>query len=222
MNLLWCSDFEREIEELRNESGVIWVFQHVPKTAGSSLLEEIHQRMPRPGFFNVYVTADLLERRDLKYGEAFQVSFQRFMHQDISKYMFVTGHFSRPNIIAMSNNPKARFFTILRDPLSRAISDYRYQQTPKHPPHKTFIKNYPTFDSYINDPGYRNTMSNYIAGVNSTFEECQAIVMSTSSFCGVFERYDETLDVIGRLMNLRGARMGIMENNEEGAGSQRG
>ncbi len=59
MNLLWSKDIDRDLADLQEDPNLIWVFHHVNKTAGTSIVREVSRRLCSSRCYNVYVTDDL-------------------------------------------------------------------------------------------------------------------------------------------------------------------
>ncbi len=59
--------------------------------------------------------------------------------------------------------PGTRFFTMLREPVARVVSHYRYCVTPNFWGHEQFAAEFPTITDFIRDPRGQNGMSKYLA-----------------------------------------------------------
>src|SRR5262249_20432284 len=98
--------------------------------------------------------------------------------------------------------PRARIFTILRDPLQQVLSLYRYRRGPTGPDRHGFLRRYPHFDSFIEDPESQNRIAHSIGGEGATAEQCQDILLHDYVFCGVFEQMPVCLVMIGSLLGF--------------------
>jgi hypothetical protein len=174
-----------------------WIFHHLPKTAGSSIVEDF-QSLLSP-YYTVFVPRRALAT-GMGYHEAFDVEFFRFARTTLRvNYQFVSGHFFRHHVQWFACMPEARIFTFLRDPLKRLISEYRYQQTPSSGDWKGFLERYPSFDHFLKDPSRHNTMANSIAGKGATAGEAIKVMTEEYFFYGITERYEESAALLLRL-----------------------
>ncbi|MDS9468581.1 sulfotransferase family 2 domain-containing protein [Paracoccus sp. MBLB3053] len=168
-----------------SQSDAIWVFHHIPKTAGSSLTHELRQVLPpyrnifadhRPG---VASRADSL----MDAVDAFLTDYPTY------KYRSASGHLRRPHLNRILETlPEARLITFLRNPAERLISDYRYAKTPKHPTHVEFSEKFPTLDDYIDHPQSQNKMWAFVSSQNADADEkMMRSVFNRYAFIGTLE-----------------------------------
>jgi hypothetical protein len=205
--LLLGGEVERYFaENTDRDSKKLWVFHHIPKTAGSSLANDLGAKFkPR---CNLYPGAFGEERTDIIAAKRLDPIVQKFIAiQQEGTYRFAHGHLRRSHLqLLQSSLPNVAPFTMLRDPFDRFISSYRYQQTPKSPNNTAFIRDYPTIESYIeSDTGIalnaRNTCCKFLAGSpGATFEEARSVLEQDYVFCGLLEAYPLSFAVITTLM----------------------
>ncbi len=147
------------------KTGAMWVFHHIPKTAGSSLTREMSLTMaPYRNIFvlpgaNLEPASGERTRPDpmMQAVDAF-LEARKTQH-----YLSCSGHMRQNHLRRITEAvPYAKVFTFLRDPTARLISDYRYAKTPKHPPHEEFARRYPTIEAYIDDPSHQNKMWRFV------------------------------------------------------------
>jgi hypothetical protein len=175
----------------------LWMFLHIPKTAGSSFGAELAKaRAPYRNIHINYLDKDIPARKQM------DSSIQSFI-QELSGKAFrsCSGHFniSQANQIAESF-PSTRLMTFLRNPVKRLISDYRYARTPAHPPHLEFIARFPTLEAYVDAPESQNKMFKLlIAKSNAGISEATEYLDQRYSFIGVVEMYPMSFNVISRL-----------------------
>jgi hypothetical protein len=94
-----------------------------------------------------------------------------------------------------------RLMTMLRDPVKRVVSDYRYQRTPLHPQHLEFIKTFPTFESYFRSPWARNRMFQFLRpSEDASLDDCIRFVVDRFAFVGIVEMYALSFRLVTRLM----------------------
>ena len=193
------------IEQTRSADAV-WGFSHIPKTAGSSLIASLEAH--RAPYYYIRAKSYAHERCS---------SFQRAgvgSRPRICRYSEIgarahtrcrsfSGHLRRPHIdFIRTELPGTRFFTLLREPVARVVSDYRYCLTPSHPTHEQFAAQFPTITDFIRHPMGQNGMSKRLAAKWDTAEMVLDSVLPGFEFIGVMELYDVSLSMIFRLMGL--------------------
>ena len=194
VGLLFESSLDRFLQEEGDTPGALWFFQHIPKTAGSSFRGELARKL-RPSK-NLAV--------DYKQGEeTLQAQREAVLQGFIAEaenYRFASGHVQHPAVARIVEaRPNTRVVTMLRDPVQRLISDYRYQLTELHPPHAEFRRRFPTFDEYARHPASQNKMYKFLMArprepVGSVIRR----MTDSYSFVGLQEKYALSF----RLMSL--------------------
>jgi hypothetical protein len=103
--------------------GAPWLFVHVAKTAGTSLRQDIN-RVLRPATHITVRGPNLGRNRDDMFDEAVEAFLQRHA---ATPYRLASGHLrARHTEKLRAALPGLRCCTMVRDPLARLISDYRY------------------------------------------------------------------------------------------------
>ncbi len=145
LSSLFDGDFDRYFEAA-GQGTPLWLFVHVPKTAGSSL--EIDLSSVLKPFANIEIDyTDTSKPYQLLFDEAVQRFIQR--HREVP-YKFAAGHIvSRHTEMLRQGIPDMRTFSMLRNPIARIISDYRYQRSTMNLARDAFIANTPDFDTYV-------------------------------------------------------------------------
>jgi hypothetical protein len=174
------------------------VFIHIPKTAGSSLSHEL-ARMRRP-YRNIHRT----------YYQGETVTFSRLEDEiaavidsgEIQTARSCSGHFTWAMAAPIrAARPDARFFTFLRDPVQRVLSDYRYSRTPSHPTYRETIARFPTIESYVEAPETQNKMTRFLMpGDVVTPEQISRFIGSNYAFVGLLEMYPLSFNILARLL----------------------
>jgi hypothetical protein len=191
------ADLERYITENRGDDRC-WFFVHIPKTAGSSFRRELIDVLS-PNC-NIHVDRD---RRSEPYAQKIvdaTKSFNKRLTQ--RRYRFASGHVP---IVTLAKHVDGwrdlKLITMLRDPVTRMISDYRYQTTSAHPTHREFLERYPTFESYLRTEWTRNRMFRFLRPTNqATVEDCIQFLVEDFAFVGLVEMYPLSVRLVTRLM----------------------
>jgi hypothetical protein len=153
---LFGSDFQKYFENMLKLSP-LWLFIHVPKTAGSSLNGELVPILSPS--FHIFVDYSRIGERP--FGDLLDDAVDTFIAAAKTKrYSYATGHIRSEHVDRIvAALPEVLPITLLRDPVARFVSDYRYQCSPMHPGHEQFSARHPTIDSYMELPAERNKAS---------------------------------------------------------------
>lgn len=165
-------------------NGSFWVFQHIPKTAGSSLTRELAGTLAP--YRNIFVRPSPggEERR----GDQLMAEVESFLAEHRTRcFASASGHLRQVHLKRIQEAiPNAKVFTFLRDPAARLVSDYRYAKTPKHPPHEAFARRFPTIEAYLDDPAHQNKMWRFVRPGNRPFsDEALQVVFRRYAFFGL-------------------------------------
>jgi len=176
----------------------LWLFCHVPKTAGSSLNGELLPLL-KPAF---HIFIDYAEVDAKPYAALFDEAVGRFIDAaHLRRYRYATGHILAQHVERIASEvANVRPITLLRDPVARFVSDYRYQRSPMHPGHEAFSAQFPTIEPYLELPGEWNKIAAHLLPQalqeEADPEACAAYLMSTFAFIGIQELYPLTLRVL--------------------------
>jgi len=145
LSTLFAGDFERYFAEAGQRAS-LWLFVHVPKTAGSSLEQDLATFM-KP-FANIHID---YKDTSKPYQKLFDEAVQRFIERHREKpYRLAAGHLrARHAELLRQAFPGLRSFSMLRDPISRLISDYRYQCSRQNVAREAFVATTPDFATYV-------------------------------------------------------------------------
>ncbi len=149
----------RYVKSIRACSSPLWFFQHIPKTAGSSLSAELEDNLGP--YLNVLPDYDD-ERKPFneRLDEAVSIALDDLAAM---KFRSASGHVRPRHVSAiLAASESARVFTYLRNPLKRCISEYAYNCSTAHPPHEAFKAQFPTFERFALDPAEANKMSRFL------------------------------------------------------------
>lgn len=191
--------------DARRTAGSLWIFQHVPKTAGSSVRREVAQALNK--FRQAHIHVDGMDP-NTPYHQRLDQAVSEFLTQSEKiDYRFVSGHIfahHRERICKIHKNTKA--FTFLRDPVERYISDYRYQRTDMHPESSVFRARYPTIETFISARGSANSLAQYLlpADLHKSKDVNRAVdyILDNFEFIGIQNNYAASFKVLCNLIGI--------------------
>lgn len=181
--------------------GALWVFQHIPKTAGSSFGQEFGQRL-QPAF-NVHADHD--DPRPAR--ETLEISLASLLSAlPSTRYRFVTGHLRGPQITRIQkSHGDTRLITMLREPFARVVSDYRYMRTPAHSRHAEAIARHRDFQAYVADPVSQNKMFRFLRrNPSATLAQTIEDLERRFTLVGTLDQYALCCRVLFRLLGAQG------------------
>ena len=200
LQLLYDGNFEDYFAQA-GQGTPTWLMVHVPKTAGSSLGTELAAIL-RPAY-NINV-------RDgdpaLKHAARFDAAVARFLEaEQATPHRFVTGHITGDHAERiMAAIPGTRALAMLRHPVARFVSDYRYQRTPMHSDPEGFKARYPDFPTYVHTHRITNKITSHLVPkrILDTRDAaaCIAHIVKTFSFIGLQEAYPVSFRAITTLV----------------------
>jgi hypothetical protein len=169
----------------------LWLFLHIPKTAGSSFRTTLARRLQPDCNINIEGRRDTKKRH-----EAFAEAIDEFLALDKDKhFIFASGHINMAEAVRIRRNlgRPVRLLTMLREPVQRVISDYRYQLTPAHPTHELFSAAFPTLESFVESPRSQNKMFRFLALPGETVDTAIARLERDFGLIGLVEMYALTM-----------------------------
>lgn len=190
-------DLERYVAE-NQDTGKCWFFVHIPKTAGSSFRSELASLLS-PNY-NVHIDRD---RRPVAYSQKIIDATKRFNERlKRQPCRFASGHIPVSTLAQyVVGWQDLKLLTMLRDPVQRVISDYRYQTTPEHPDHREFLKRFPSIESYVETDWTANRMFNFLRpSPEATLQQCVDFMVARFAFVGVVEMYPPCFRLVTKLM----------------------
>lgn len=185
--------------EAAGQKNTLWVNQHVPKTAGSSLRRELADEL----WPNANIHLDGTDP-SVPYHERLDIAVGDFLKSMKKRpYKLASGHIFARHVATIDDAaPHAKFITFLRDPTARFISDYRYQRTPMSPGHERFRQDFPTIESFMTLPWTRNQISNYLLPKDpdpaGDADRAVDFLLDRFEFIGLQEDYDLSFQALAR------------------------
>jgi|SRR5579871_6707517 len=201
--MAFCSFASLNLDEfIEKESAPddLWIFIHIPKTAGSSFASELSE-LRRP-YRNIHVDyEDKTTPHDLKLDRAVD---QFIQDNRTTQFRACSGHFTMRHVLRLRQTiPRSRVISILRNPVERVISDFRYARTPAHPPYKEVIKEFPTIEAYVDAPASQNKMFKFLSpDPDIRMAELFDFLDESVSFIGLMEMYPMSFNIVMRLFGL--------------------
>jgi hypothetical protein len=137
----------------------LWLFVHVPKTAGSSLAADI--ALLAPPYRSIHI--DHLDR-GRPAPERYDAATEAFLAGYAGKpCRFASGHVQFRQVQRIVGAlPGTRLITMLREPVSRLVSDYLYQRSAMHPLAAEMRSRIADFAAFVELPGQRNRIARHL------------------------------------------------------------
>lgn len=182
------------------------VFLHIPKTAGSSLTTELNRLLPP--YLNLAPDYTDTAR---PFAEREQEMLARFLSlAQAGALRSASGHYSFRrirNLLRDAPQPLAftpAYVSMLREPVTRVVSDYSYMTSPAHPEHVAAKARFPTLADYVEEPLAQNKMTRFLTGHPEMPEEqLPAFLDRTYRFLGTVEEYEMSSFLLFALAGLR-------------------
>jgi Galactose-3-O-sulfotransferase len=162
----------------------MYAFIHIPKAGGSTL-----STILRRSFLSRHCD---LKLRDGFYYPVLTAAALRRAHWIYWRLESIAGHYVAPHVDLESYWPDVRYYTFLRDPVRRCISEYQRAIDR--------LKSRMPFDQWIADPLTRNRITKHLAGCEDA-ERAIDVLESRVGMVGLVERFDESLLLLRHWMD---------------------
>lgn len=202
LSLLFEGAFDAYAEAVRRDAR-LWLFVHVPKTAGSSLSGELARLAPP--YHNIHIDHTDRSRPGPERFDAAVAAFLDLHRGAAQPFRSASGHILNRHMERIrAAVPGTAPVTMLRHPVSRIISDYRYQRSPMHPLSEEVIRRAPDFDAFLDLPGPRNRMAKHLVPIEMVRKErlrpAVNYVVERFAFAGLQESYDLSFRLLTALI----------------------
>ena len=200
LETLFAGDFDRYFAEA-GQGAAPWLFVHVPKTAGSSMETEIAGIM-KP-FANIAID---YTNTTTPYHTLLDEAVAGFIARNRQMpHRAAAGHIvARHTAMLREAIPGLRSFSLLRQPVARIISDYRYQCSTMNTGREQFIKTTPDFATYAARKHVHNKTATALVpnSIVDAGDGAAAVqyVMDNFTFIGLQEMYPLALRTVTALM----------------------
>jgi hypothetical protein len=216
LSALFAGDFDKYFATT-GAGKPLWLFVHVPKTAGSSMQAELSAILSP----SANIEIDYADTSGRSYQVRFDEAVQKFIetHRE-KKYRFATGHILARHLDMIREGiPDLRLFSTIRNPVARIVSDYRYQRSNMNVARDAFIASTPDFETYIARPHVHNKTARHLVpkALIDAGDKAGAVkyVMDNFAFIGLQESYPLTLRTLTTLMgNPRTVEAKVRVNSE--------
>jgi len=196
--------FEKDFERYFAQAGggrPLWLFVHVPKTAGSSMIAEAAAIL-QPRFDIDIDHTDATRTYQAKFDSAVQ---KLVAAQHGRGYRFAAGHIIARHVETIrAAVPDLRCFTMLRAPVARLVSDFYYQRSSMNTAQAQFLATTPSLEAYVARPHVHNKIALSLCPrpmvLAGDVEACVAHIMKNYAFVGLQETYPLSLRVLTSLM----------------------
>ncbi|MES1924661.1 sulfotransferase family 2 domain-containing protein [Salinisphaera sp. T31B1] len=158
---------------------------HIKKTAGKSL-----KHIMRCAFGVAHCDVKRWQPQD----ECFGAEDLRRLRRIHPGLVSIAGHSIRSHSDLQTAEPALRYYTFMRDPIKRCISEYQYSVHQGRCAPDSFAE-------WIQRPVFRNVQTRSLAGCDDAARAIRELD-ERIAFVGLMERFDESLAMMQPLLNL--------------------
>lgn len=158
---------------------------HIKKTAGKTL-----KHIMRCEYGSAHCDVKRWRPTDEYFSGADLVRLQRLFPHLKS----IAGHSIRSTSDMQAMAPSLRYYTFLRDPIKRCISQYQYSVRQGRCASGSF-------EQWLQEPRYRNVLTQSLAGCQDSDAAIDQIEQHIA-FVGLMERFDESLGLMQPILGL--------------------
>lgn len=182
-------------DDTYRETADVILFMHIPKTAGMSVGKALQAA------FDIFHPVSW-ENTNQSFRNKTRKALYRRSDEANPCRQVLMGHFSWSDVMYWRNQElPLKCATIIRDPLDRFVSNYRYNTSDKHPQHEAFAARYPTLESYAKALPLDYQLS-LMTGAFYSFDHALEKLNRSYSFIGVTEELGASLDHFRRSHGL--------------------
>ncbi|WP_131196530.1 hypothetical protein [Lichenihabitans psoromatis] len=180
------------------------VFLHMHKAGGSAVVAAAHRsglKLPA-----THQNANLIDAHGgpIYFGDKSKSALKDIFNQQIdSGTTFMAMEWDFPNIDNLPDDLGLRLFTVLRDPLARAVSNYRMDKL------NGWVSKRSTFPSYMNNHGLYRSANYYVKKLNNIGSREQVRPEHLRSALNALNQFDLVCVLEHRSMSSNLATLGI-------------
>lgn len=177
----------------------IFFFLHVPKTAGTSIIDVLSQMFGGYALRHEDLLATVGDHREMLRLIDGQTGF-------FDRYIMVMGHMNLYNPLVVRADRRRVFLSVFREPVARVVSHYEYlRRYPEHPFHAE-VAGRTLSEAFEHAPNFRRVSVNeQLLQVFGTADlsEVKATLAGNSYVLGKTERMNAFLDALEAVTGLR-------------------
>jgi hypothetical protein len=204
---------DRFIAASRGGPRDLWLFIHLPKTAGSSLQSQFAASL-RPAR-NIHLD---YSRPRTSYAADFNRAVDDFLEAaQTRRFRFASGHIDMSMAYRIREAlAPVHIITMLRNPATRMVSEYRYQRTPAHPLHEEFKQRFPRIEDFVREERLQNAVFRRLAQEGESVADTVARMDRDLAFVGTLETYDYCLDLLNQISGAELKPEVVVRRTEDG------
>jgi hypothetical protein len=192
------------------------IFLHIPKTAGTTISNIIQRSYPQNAIFSNYEI----------YPELYGLELKKIPKVKRKQFQLIQGHlyFGIHEVLPQP----CTYFTLLRDPVERVISDYYYIRSyKKHPFNQTLISQQMSLEDLIIRGEYHpdNCQTRFLSGAGKSVPhgQCTQDLLELAkknlrehfSVVGIVEEFDKTLLLLQKNFGWKNISYTIQNKNKK-------
>ena len=183
---------------------------HIPKTAGSAFNHRLNKTLQLDGNMGRFV--HLYDERPVPLVEKyaiFRAQMENNTHLlDNAETIFFSGHYRYRDIadVVGFNRKNIHWVTFLRDPITRALSDYFFSKSDRNTAAENFRAHYKTFDIWFQDYRELNKQTECLRPTeDASVDDVISLLQERFSLVGLTEHADSDFDAMMNALGLRSA-----------------